>query len=248
MITADEYKNISVKYGYVASWAVWDKAGDKPKSNISNMEIFEDKNNLLKILKTNIVMVGLNFSREVKFEKPFMNFHDSNPHGNDFKIRFAFEETDYYGAYMTDVIKDLPMTSSKDVLIYLKEKPEILKEQLVRFREELKFINANKPTIIAFGKDVYNILNQYLKANEYRNLIQITHYSHQISKEKYKKETHEKLGISPSNTEFFLNSENELKKIIAVLSEIKLSSRKDVGEVQKLKKLTEVILTNINRI
>jgi len=248
MITADEYKNISIKYGYVASWAVWAKAGCKPKSNIGKMEIFEDKNNLLKILKTNVVMVGLNFSREVKFEKPFMNFHDSNPHGNDFKIRFAFEETDYYGAYMTDLIKDLPMTSSKDVLIYLKDNPEVLKKQLVRFKEELKFINANKPTIIAFGKDVYNMLIKNLDANEYRSLIQITHYSHQISKEKYRKETHEKLGISSSNTEFFLNAEGELKKIIAVLSENKISSGKNREEVQKLKKLTEALLININRV
>lgn len=37
-------------------------------------------------------MVELNFSREVSFEEPFMNFHDANPHGNDFKIRYAFEK------------------------------------------------------------------------------------------------------------------------------------------------------------
>jgi hypothetical protein len=63
MITEKLYTDIAKEYGRVASWAVWEKAGDKPKSNISNMDIFNiDKNNsLLNILRTDVVMVALNF-------------------------------------------------------------------------------------------------------------------------------------------------------------------------------------------
>ncbi len=77
------------------------------------MDVFDlDKNlNLLKTLRTDVIMVALNFSRDTAFEKPFMNFDDANPHAQDFKIRYAFEGTPFYGAYMIDIIKDFPMLS-----------------------------------------------------------------------------------------------------------------------------------------
>ncbi len=191
------YFDIAKKYGKVASWAVWDKAGDKPKSNISNMEIFGITTNssILKVLRTDVVMVALNFARDIEMPEPFLNFHDSNPHGQDYKIRYAFEGTDYYGAYMTDVIKDFPMLSSKDVLKYLRDKPHEVSEQIDGFRNELKFIGAHRPIILAFGRDTYEILNKNLSNTDYTKLIALTHYSHQISKENYRIDTHKKLGI-----------------------------------------------------
>jgi len=248
MITTEQYKNISSKYGYVASWAVWEKAGAKPKSNIGNMDVLDlEKNSkVIELLNTNVVMVGLNFSRDVKFDKPFMNFHDSNPSGNDFKIRFAFEDTAYYGAYMTDVIKNLPMVSSKDVLDYLKENPDEKKNQINDFREELRHIGSIRPTIIAFGKDVYDILRNSLETNEYKNLFQITHYSHQISKEKYRKETHQKLNIFPSFSKFCEDSEMEIVKIADTISHFKSQSQDDLFVVQKLKEAIKELLIKID--
>lgn len=197
MITEQLYDDISIKYGKVASWAVWAKAGNKPKSNVSDMELFDIKKNpsTLDILRTDVVMVALNFAREVEMNDPFLNFHDSNPHGQDYKIRFAFEGADFYGAYMTDIIKDFPMLSSKDVIKFLKDKPHEISKQIDVFREELKFIGSCKPTILAFGRDTYNILNQNMNESEYTDLIALTHYSHQISKENYRIDTHKKLGI-----------------------------------------------------
>jgi hypothetical protein len=248
MITAEQYKKISNQYGYVASWAIWDKAGDKPKSNISNMDVFNDKKNseLLSILKTDVIMVGLNFSRNIQLEKPFINFHDKNPYGNDFKIRYAFENTPYYGAYMTDIIKNLAMPSSKEVLAYLKDKPEILKKQIIDFRNEMKFIQSTKPIIIAFGKDVYNILYKHLNKNEYTSLIQVTHYSHQISKEKYRKEIHSKLNIVQPNTEVLMSVKKKLKEINIVIDKTKISSNADQYTMQKIIELTNELLRKLN--
>jgi len=198
MIEEQLYYEITKKYGKVASWAVWEKAGEKPKSNISNMDILNiSKNPLtLRILRTDVVMVALNFAREVEMNEPFLNFHDSNPHGQDYKIRFAFDGTKYYGAYMTDIIKDFPMLSSKDVLKHLKNNPEEITNQINAFKEELEFIGGNKPIILAFGKDAFNILNQNMDRADYSELISLTHYSHQISKENYRIDTHEKIGIN----------------------------------------------------
>lgn len=198
MITKDQYQSISTKYGHVCSWAVWEKADEKPKSNIANMDVFDvDKNpDLLETLRTDVVMVALNFSRDVAFKKPFMNFHDAYPHAQDFKIRYAFEGTPFYGAYMTDIIKDFPMLSSEDVLSHVKANPDEVTAQLNRFRDEMIFINAGSPTLLAFGRQTFEILKKGLDENEYSNLIRLTHYSHQISKENYREEIHIQLGMN----------------------------------------------------
>jgi len=197
MISKDLYQTISETYGHVCSWAVWAKAGNRPKSNISNMDIFDLKKNssLPEILRTDVIMVALNFARKVEFEKPFKNFHSANPNAQDYRIRYAFEGTEYYGSYMTDIIKDFPMLSSKDVMIYLKAHPEVISLQLDNFRKEMKFIRSDRPMILAFGKQVYKILKKGLNEKEYSALIQLTHYSHQISKENYRADTHKRLGI-----------------------------------------------------
>ena len=104
---------------------------------------------------------------------------------------------------MTDIIKNLPMTSSKDVLHYLRINPNEIVKQVNDFREEMNFSGTKDPVIIAFGKDTYKILQEKLGKNEYSHLVQLTHYSHQKGKEKYRSETHRKLynilGFAPPN-------------------------------------------------
>ena len=124
---------------------------------------------VLSLLKNNVVMVGLNISRPVS--EPFINFHDPNPRANDFKIRYAFKDSAYYGAYMTDIIKFLEEVDSKNVMEYLKERPEIIEKNLKTFREEMQDLKATAPVILAFGKDTHKILSENLNKNEYRKLI-----------------------------------------------------------------------------
>lgn len=195
------FSAIAERYGKVASWAAWEKSGEKPKSNISNIDIFDIKKNpsLLNILKTDVVMVALNFARTVEMNELFLNFHDKNPHGQDYKIRFAFEETRFYGAYMTDIIKDFPTKSSRDVLKHLRNNPEVIEQQIKNFREELQFIGSENPTILAFGRDTYNILKNNMKKSEYNQLIALTHYSHRISKENYRSDTLKKIEMEEPN-------------------------------------------------
>jgi len=190
MISIDIFETIKQKYGDVASWAVWEDVGDKPKSNMGHLNIFDRQKNptLLEVLKNNVVMVGLNFSRPVVPTDSFVNFHDINPRANDFKIRYAFRGTEFYGAYMTDIIKNLVVIDSNDVKAYLKKNPSVIQENINIFKEELADLCADKPILLAFGVDTYNLLNNNLSKDEYSKLIRLTHYSHQISKENYKKE------------------------------------------------------------
>jgi hypothetical protein len=186
MMTVEQFESIKKKHGGYSSWAVWAEATGKPKSNMGDMGIFDLRSNpqLTHLLKNNVVMVGLNISRS--FSEPFRNFHDSNPKANDFKIRYAFQNTEYYGAYMTDIIKGFEMVNSNDVLKHLEENPAVIKRNIDRFREELSDLDCREPIILAFGVTAYKIIKNELKQWEYSKLVRLTHYSHQISKEKYR--------------------------------------------------------------
>ena len=102
MIGTQQFEAIKRKHGAYASWAVWVDAGAKPKSNMGDISHFEN-DGVLALLKNDVAMVGLNISRPCA--EPFRNFHDPHPSANDFKIRYAFKDSAFYGAYMTDIIK-----------------------------------------------------------------------------------------------------------------------------------------------
>ena len=185
MISKELYLEITHKYGEYASWAVWANEGVKPKSNIGDMSIFDLNINpsILDILNPNIIMVGLNFSRAVN-PTPFSNFHDARPQSQDYKLRYAFRNTHFYGDYMTDIIKDFEEKVSGNVKAYLKKNIDFELYNIDLFEKEIADLNCENPLIIAFGNMTFDILNKYFGAT-YR-IQKVMHYSQQMSKEKYK--------------------------------------------------------------
>lgn len=194
MVTKEHYYEIATKYGEFASWAVWAKEGLKPKSNIGDMSIFDlNKNpNLLDVLKPEVIMVGLNFSRSV-VKTPFINFHDSRPQGQDYKIRYAFSDTEYYGAYMTDIIKDFEEKISGNVKAYIKANKNFEFQNIDLFKQEIADLKCMDPFILAFGNVTFDILKKHF-GDTYR-IQKVMHYSQQISKEKYRDVVWETLNI-----------------------------------------------------
>ena len=63
-------------------------------------------------------MVGLNISRALP--KSFRNFHDPSSRGNDYELRHTFIGTEYWGAYMTDIIKNVEKVTSVALRAHLK--------------------------------------------------------------------------------------------------------------------------------
>ena len=174
--------DIKNKYGDVASWAVWKSPdNDNLATNMDIDDLFDIERNpeLLKQLQNNIIMVGYNFSRQTDDFPKFHNFHsfkgDNVNHTtlrNASKIRYAFKGTPYWGAYMTDIIKNHPESKSKNVDL------SNLDEDFRIFRDELETLQADNPVIIAFGSKVYTLLKNHLKPQEYSRLIRVTHYAH----------------------------------------------------------------------
>lgn len=76
MISRQKFDDIKRKYEEAGSWAVWAEAGEKPKSNIGDITVLDPGLNplLLDIIQTNVIIVGLNLSRNRV--TLFKNFHD----------------------------------------------------------------------------------------------------------------------------------------------------------------------------
>ena len=119
MISIDEFNSQKEKYGHQSSWAIWAAPGKRPKDNVGNLKIFETDNinHHLDELNPHIVFVGLNISRKIM--EPLGNFHDPRPQSMDYKIRYALADSPYWGAYMTDVIKDFEQKVAGNVMKYL---------------------------------------------------------------------------------------------------------------------------------
>ncbi len=192
MIDLQQFENIKYKHGSYASWAVWANASEKKsKSNMCDLSVFDDAS-VLSLLRNDVVMVGLNFSVLRDAPKPFFNFHGKG--GGAFKIRYAFNDSPYYGAYMTDIIKGQQEVDAKNMMQHLKANPEDVPRNVDIFREELRDLRATAPIILAFGNDAHKLLCENLDKSEYRRLIKLTHYSYRMSKEKYKEVVFKEIG------------------------------------------------------
>lgn len=195
MIDAKRFELIKRKHGSYGSWAVWADQGPTPKSNMGDMKILNPRKNpdLLQDLNPGVVMIGLNLSRGFP-DMPFRNFHDPAPEANDFKIRYAFfRSKEYWGAYMTDVVKGHVQLNSKQVVKYLRANPDVLTTNIERLRSELHDLGQPRPAILAFGKAAYSLLRDNLSFDDYSLLVRLTHYSHFISKENYRSKVHEQI-------------------------------------------------------
>ncbi len=187
MVNQKKFESIKKDHGGYASWAIWADEGERPKDNVGDLSIFDIGNyaSFIQHLKPNIILVGLNISSR-PIEGALGNFHDARPQSQDFKIRYALKDTPFWGAYMTDIIKDFQQKSSGKMMSYLRNDKVFEEENVKTFRGEINDLGVNNPTIVAFGGDAHKVLNRNFKG-EYA-IHKIPHYSMYISKEKYREE------------------------------------------------------------
>ena len=187
MIEIEIYNKLKEKYGHVSSWTIWREEGNTPKSNTDDMTIFEDED-ICDKLNDKYVFVALNWSSThgVQEDKPWKNFHSSYRYQNDYKLRYALWGTQFWGSYITDIIREYPEINSKKVVSEIKKGNIKIEDHIKKFKEELNCLSDEKPILIAVGNDSFNILKDNLH-DEYE-IYRITHYSARINKEDYKKE------------------------------------------------------------
>jgi hypothetical protein len=181
----ETFELIKRKHGGYASWAIWAEPGPRPKSNTGDLSVLDPDRNpsLLDVLRNDVVMMGLNLSRG--FPVPFGNFHDSSPKGQDYKIRYAFAATPYWGAYMTDLIKGLVMLKSGDVIRYCASNPTLIEESIQLLLQEFDDLGCGKPQVLTFGAVAHRLAVKYVPSSRYSSLIRLRHYSDYVSQETY---------------------------------------------------------------
>jgi hypothetical protein len=195
MIDPERFDLIKRKHGAYGSWAVWVPSSGRPKSNVANLDVLDERLNtaLLETLNPGVVMVGLNLGHGAGTDAPFRNFHSCNPKAHDFKIRRAFSGTTFWGAYMTDIIKDRVEPASGKLVGWLKQNPHVIADNVRRLRAELSDLGHSRPVILAFGRAAYDLLAKNLSASDYACLVQLRHYSDRISEDDYREEVHRQL-------------------------------------------------------
>jgi hypothetical protein len=194
MVDRETFDRIKEKHGLHASWAVWSEPDGRPKSNMGDLTVLDPDRNpaLLGMLRSDVVMVGLNLSRDRP--APFGNFHDARAEGQDYKIRFAFTGTPFYGAYMTDIIKGLVMLKAGDLMRFLAANQHVVAESVECLLEEFDDLKSESPTVIAFGGSAHLLAAKHLPANRYSRLVRVTHYSDYISQTAYRERVLSELG------------------------------------------------------
>ncbi|KKL10888.1 hypothetical protein LCGC14_2551340, partial [marine sediment metagenome] len=80
--------------------------------------------------------------------------------------------------------------------MYLKKSKQFEQENIETFLRELNDIGANKPTLIAFGNDSYDILKRNMKSKF--KILKVPHYAIYISKEKYREQVKEIFEVEES--------------------------------------------------
>jgi hypothetical protein len=150
---------------------------------MGDLSVFET-DAVLSLLNPNVVMLGLNLSKAIKLPT-FGNFH-AGGFAQDYKTRYAFQGSIYYGAYMTDFIKVLQEMDSSKAIKYLDAHADLLAESLRIFRDEMKDLGNSQPVILAFGDRAYELAGRHLRPEEYSRLIRLPHYSRRINKADYK--------------------------------------------------------------
>lgn len=167
MYSIDEYKNLSLKYGSFASWAIWDY------KNSINTEVISTN---LSQLHSRYVLLGLNFSHEL-VGSAWQNFHARS---HDRKIKFACNDTKLRGSYITDIFKNIPEIKSSNLQSKLSEK--IIDENVKYFLQEMKDIKLDSKTqFIVFGTPsslLAKYFDQYFRPNFNNNVINYYHYSY----------------------------------------------------------------------
>ena len=189
MISKENYEIMKERYGNVGSWAIWMPAGSTPRSNTSDMSWVNDEN-LLQKINTGFVFVGLNWSsthgdRSNVGKVSWGNFHSGYSLQNDYKLRYALQNTRYWGSYITDVIKLYEEVDSNKVKSFLNNNPGTIVSNIKSFEEEISYL-GERPVLVALGSYTYDLLKRYL-GSKYR-IAKVKHYSFTIGKEDYRKE------------------------------------------------------------
>jgi hypothetical protein len=187
-MNAEHFFELKGKYGQHASFAIWSNPESKNKAMVGDLSVFEGEALIgtLPQLHTRYILIGLNVSRSL-IRGDFANFHDDSRYSQDYKLRYALNGSALWGAYITDIFKDLEEVDSRKIMKFVNENNGVVEKHIESLRVEI--IDAardEKPKIIAMGGASYRVLKKYFSSGF--EILKVRHYAHQMQLEDYKAE------------------------------------------------------------
>ena len=70
---------------------------------------------------------------------------------------------------------------------HLAGNPSLVSENVHRLLEEFEDLNCAAPTLVAFGTDAYLLASRHVPSSRYSQLVKVTHCSHYISPDEYRR-------------------------------------------------------------
>jgi hypothetical protein len=182
----EAFTMIKERHGPYASWAVWaPPSAGRPKSNIADLSVLEPTADLLRALRPDLVMLGLNLAgRPLEDTEAFRNFHDGRAAGQDYKIRYAFGEQ--FGAYMTDIVKNHGTRDAVTLMREVRGATDVMREARDRLLAEFADLGCTRPTLITFGRDAHRIAARLLEPTDYAAIVPVTHYAARLGQDGYR--------------------------------------------------------------
>jgi hypothetical protein len=165
-----QYLRVRQKYGKYSSWAIWNHE-DEADPTIIESHIEE--------LNANHVFIAYNASRKEGYlrDEAWANFRGWK---HDRKLKYACNDTELRGSYLTDLFKGIKEANSNKVRDYLT--PKVVNENVSFFLKEILDIGTTKKTVyVVLG--VYNsdigkrFREHFLGKMGSANVIYYTHYS-----------------------------------------------------------------------
>jgi hypothetical protein len=181
-----EYEQLVLKYGGYSSWAVWDYKKE------SELTVIEQQ---VESLNSRNVFLALNISAPLVGD-PWCNFHGGK---HDRKIKYACNDTELRGSYITDIFKGLDELHSSNVESKLT--PEIIDKNVGDFSQEMKDIKlASDSKFIIFGTPdsfIAKCFNQYFRQDFKNEVFYHYHYSYyKLTDKQWVEGLWKKLGIT----------------------------------------------------
>jgi hypothetical protein len=181
-VSRELFDELQQRWGGHSSWAVWklNRPDERATAHVGELDVLNPDINpaLLGSLRPEIILVGLNASSREGNALPWGNFHDSSPQSRDYKLRFAAEDTHFWGAYMTDALVNFSQTDSGVVRAYIRAHPEEVAAQLDRLEEEILSLGVADPVLVGLGGAAFDLIHRRFK-DTYR-VVKVTHYSYTV--------------------------------------------------------------------
>lgn len=204
-ISEMKFKEIENQYGTHVSWAIWDDSDNFDYNNASRLKRLEmikslkhfNNMEILKELKPNIIMAGLNSTVPVK---TWEAFHVGN---NDFKLYKAFNKHNVFrGSYLTDIIKNDKINGTNGWQVLKDMSDSDKQEHVNEFIEELKLLNQKDISLIVFGGPAKELvcpfMPQIINRGNVSEVKFIYHHSYHGFNKEYAEQNLSEFGLKKS--------------------------------------------------